>query len=108
MLTPDLAAQIQQIAGDFAYMGPFVGLLCCGVGLPLPEEAFLMTAGVLLFREQVEFVRITLLCSAAILMGDSLPFWLGRRYGMRALEMRWVARLLHPERFQRFRRRFDE
>src|SRR5262245_29636195 len=27
---------------------------------------------------------------------------------MRALWMRWVARLLHPERFQRFRRRFDE
>jgi len=53
-------------------------------------------------------VPITLLCSTAILIGDSLPYFLGRRYGMRALEIPWVARVLHPERFQRFRKRFDE
>jgi membrane protein DedA with SNARE-associated domain len=56
----------------------------------------------------VEFVPITLLCSAAILIGDSLPYFLGRRYGMRALEIRWIGRILHPERFQRFRKRFEE
>jgi membrane protein DedA with SNARE-associated domain len=50
---------------------------------------------------------MALLCSLAILIGDSLPYALGRRYGMRALELPWVARVLHPERFQRFRRRFD-
>jgi membrane protein DedA with SNARE-associated domain len=103
----DLSADLQRIFQDFAYMGPFLGLLLCGVGLPLPEETFLLAAGLLLHKGQVEFVPITLVCSAAILLGDSLPFFLGRRYGMRALEIPWVARVLHPERFQRFRKRFD-
>src|SRR5262249_1562505 len=43
----------------------------------------------------------------AILLGDSLPFWLGRRYGMSVLRLRWVARVLHPERFKGFERRFQ-
>lgn len=108
MLLLDLSADLQRIFQDFAYMGPFLGLLLCGVGLPLPEETFLLAAGLLLHKGEVEFVPITLLCSAAILLGDSLPYFLGRRYGMRALEIPWIARMLHPERFQRFRRRFDE
>jgi len=107
MLLLDVVSEVQAIAQNLSYMGPFLGLLLCGLGLPLPEEAFLLPAGVLLHRGEVEFVPITLLCSIAILLGDSIPFFLGRRYGMRALEIAWVARVLHPERFQRFRRRFD-
>jgi membrane protein DedA with SNARE-associated domain len=103
----DLVSHVQDIAQNLSYMGPFLGLLLCGLGLPLPEEVFLLSAGILLYKGEVEMVRITLLCSLAILLGDSLPFLLGRRYGMRALEIPWVARVLHPERFQRFRRRFD-
>jgi membrane protein DedA with SNARE-associated domain len=108
MLLLDLTSEVQRIFQDLHYMGPFLGLLLCGLGLPLPEEAFLLGAGILLHKGEVEFVPITLLCSAAILFGDSLPYFLGRRYGMRALELRWIARVLHPERIQRFRRRFDE
>ena len=85
----------------------WVVLLLCGLGFPLPEEAALIGAGILLHRGEVAFGRVTLVCAAAILLGDSLPYWLGRRYGMRALEIPWVARVLHPERFQRFRRRFE-
>jgi len=103
----DFTTYVQEIAQNLSYMGPFLGLLLCGIGLPLPEEAFLIPAGILLHKGQVEFLPITLLCSAAILVGDSLPYFLGRRYGMRALEIPWVARVLHPERFQRFRRRFE-
>jgi membrane protein DedA with SNARE-associated domain len=107
MLLLDFSADVQEIAQNFSYMGPFLGLILCGLGLPLPEETFLLAAGFLLHKGKVEFVPITFLCSLAILLGDSLPFFLGRRYGMRALEMPWVSRVLHPERFQRFRRRFD-
>jgi len=107
MLHLDPTTDLPRIFQDFAYMGPFLGLLLCGVGLPLPEETFLLAAGILLHKGEVEYVPITLLCSAAILFGDSIPYWLGRRYGMRALESPWVARMLHPERFQRFRGRFD-
>lgn len=97
-----------EIFGRFGYLGPFTVLLLCGVGLPLPEEVPLIAAGLLLYRGEVEFVQISIVCGAAILIGDTVPFLLGRRYGMRALQIRWVARILHPERFQRFQRRFEE
>jgi membrane protein DedA with SNARE-associated domain len=97
-----------EIFGRFGYLAPFTLLLLCGIGFPLPEEVALIGAGLLLYRGEVEFVQVTLVCAAAILLGDSLPYLLGRRFGMRALRIRWVARILHPERFQRFQRRFEE
>jgi membrane protein DedA with SNARE-associated domain len=74
-------------------------LLLCGVGLPLPEEVTLIAAGLLKHQGQVEFLPIVLVCSAAILLGDSIPYLVGRKMGPRALEHRWVAKILHPERF---------
>ena len=97
-----------EIFGEFSYLAPFVILLLCGVGLPLPEEVTLIGSGILLYRGEVEFLPIVGVCSAAILLGDSVPYWLGRRYGMSALRIRWVARLVHPERFDRLRQRFAD
>ena len=81
-------------------------LLLCGIGLPLPEEVTLIGSGILLYQDRVVFLPITIVCSLAILMGDSIPYCLGRRYGMRALRLPWVARILHPERFAALERRF--
>lgn len=83
----------------FNYLGPALILLLCGVGLPLPEEVTLIASGLMLHQGQVEFLPITLVCSLAILVGDSAPYFLGRRVGPRALEHRWVSKILHPERF---------
>ena len=90
------------------YVGPFVLLFLCGLGLPLPEEVTLIGSGILLYRGEVEFLPITLVCGAAILLGDSIPYWLGRRYGMSSLRVGWVSRILPPERFALIDRRFKE
>lgn len=103
-----LESFLGDVFGEFSYLAPFVVLLLCGLGLPLPEEVTLIGAGILLYREEVAFVPIVAVCSAAILLGDSVPYWLGRRYGMNALRVRWVARLVHPERLHRLRARFAE
>ena len=102
----DVANLLSEIFGEFSYTAPFVVLLLCGIGLPLPEEVTLIGSGILLYRGEVEFLPIVLVCSAAILLGDSIPYWLGRRYGMEALKVRWVRRVLHPERFARLEKRF--
>lgn len=96
-----------EIFGESSYLAPFIVLLLCGIGLPLPEEVTLIGSGILLHRGEVEFIPIVIVCSIAILIGDSLPYWLGRRYGNSALRVRWVARLLHPERMERVRERFE-
>jgi len=99
LLLLELPAWVDGFLQDFSYLGPFVILLLCGVGLPLPEEVTLIASGLLLHQGKVEFLPITVVCSVAILLGDSLPYWLGRRMGKRALEWRLVAKVLHPERF---------
>lgn len=98
---------LQEIFGRSHYLAPFLVLLLCGLGLPLPEEVTLLGSGILLHQGKVLFVPIVIVCSAAILIGDSVPFWLGRRYGMSALRIRWVRRIIHPERFARLERRFQ-
>lgn len=104
----DLSDQAQQMFETFTYLGPFLVLLLCGVGLPLPEEVTLIGSGILVHQGKADFVLITMVCSVAILMGDSIPYTLGRRYGKRVLRFRWVSKLLHPERFARVEKRFLE
>lgn len=104
----DAPGFLDRLFSDFSYLAPFVVLLLCGVGLPLPEEVTLLGAGVLLHQGEVEFLPIVLVCSAAILLGDLVPFALGRRYGARALEHPWVRRRFHPRRFRKIRARFEE
>ena len=59
----------------------------------------MLGSGFLLYQGKVEFVPITLVCSAAILLGDTIPYVVGRTMGKRALQWRLVAKVLHPERF---------
>ncbi len=102
----DVSELLDSLFGRFHYLAPFTFLLLCGVGLPMPEEVALIGSGLLLHQGKVEFVRITLVCSAAILIGDSIPYWLGRAYGLSALRSRWAKKVLHPERFATLERRF--
>ncbi|MBL8860321.1 MAG: DedA family protein [Planctomycetes bacterium] len=92
----------------FHYLGPFIVLLLCGLGAPLPEEVTLIGCGLLWHKGLVQFLPITIVCSAAILLGDSIPYWLGRHYGLAALKTKWVAKVLHPERFAKLERRFED
>lgn len=108
MGTGELVDFANKYFGHFHYFGPFVVLLACGMGLPIPEEVTLLACGYLVYQEIVSYWPITLVCSAAILLGDSVPFWLGRIYGMRALRISWVRPILHPERFAKIERRFRQ
>lgn len=103
-----LAGLFEGFFARFNYLAPFTVLILCGLGAPFPEEVALIGSGLLLHRGEVDFLPITLVCSSAILLGDSLPYWLGRRYGMKALRFRWVRRILHPERIALLERRFVE
>jgi membrane protein DedA with SNARE-associated domain len=110
MLAFVAAPGVNELLEQYHYIALFVGLLLCGVGLPTPEEAWLLGAGYLLSKPDTtaSFPIMVGVCSAAILIGDSIPFWFGRHFGMRALEIRWVRRILHPERFAKLEQRFRE
>ena len=93
---------------DAGYLAPFLILLLAGAGLPVPEEVTMTGSGFLCFRGAVEFWPIVVTCYTATLLGDSIPYWLGRRYGMSALRFRVVAKVVHPERMALLERRFEQ
>ena len=107
LATNGLTDYVSELIGRFHYMAPFTILLLCGLGLPLPEEVALVGAGFLLYQQKVEFPAITAVCSAAILLGDSIPYWLGRNWGIAALKSPIISKVLHPERFATLERRFS-
>lgn len=90
----------------FGYLAPFTVLLLCGFGLPIPEEVTMLGSGFLLYQGRVEALPIIGVCLAGTLLGDSVPFWLGRIYGQRALKVKAVRRILHPERLRALRKSF--
>ncbi len=107
-LSSELSGWVTSFIGNFHYLGPFIVLVLCGVGLPIPEEVTLIGCGLLLHEGLVEFEEITLVCAAAILIGDSIPYFLGKHYGEAALRLPWIRWVLHPERMLRLRRRFND
>ena len=104
----DITSSAQELIQHFTYLGPFLILLLCGLGLPLPEEVTLIGSGLLVYQGEADFWLITGVCSLAILSGDSIPYFMGRKYGKSVLRWPLISRVLHPERFAKLEERFLE
>lgn len=89
------------------YLATFFLLVLAGLGLPLPEEITMLGAGFLAHRGDVELAPIIAVCLAGTLLGDTVPYYVGRHFGRRALRSRAVRRALHPERLRSIERRFE-
>ena len=101
-----LADYVTELIARFHYIAPFTVLFLCGLGLPIPEEVALIGSGIILYQKKVEFLPITIVCSAAILLGDAVPYWIGRNWGLAALRKPTFSKILHPERFAKLERKF--
>ena len=81
-------------------------LLLCGLGLPVPEDISLISAGYLAHLGTVEIHSVFLVCFVAVLGGDTLAFTLGRSFGTRLLASRFGHRYFTPKRQRRVRAYF--
>ena len=100
-------SSLSSFFSEFGYLGVFLVLCACGFGFPLPEEITFLGSGFLLAQGQVEALPILAICVLGTLVGDSVPYWVGRRFGRKALALRPVRAVLHPERFASLERRFE-
>ena len=92
------------------YASIYGWMLCTGIGLPpVPEEAgILYAAGLNAVHPEVWWPFAWLATSLGILSADLVLYGVGRRFGTRLFEYRWVQRFLKKERRQRLEGRFQQ
>ena len=79
-----------------------LGLLAGGLGAPIPEDPFLVAAGVLANGEGYSYAAWTLfVVLAAVLVGDTILYWGVRRLGPGLLERPLIKKVLPPERMKK-------
>ena len=82
------------LAGPIALVLVFAIAMAEGgllIGLFLPGEAPLIIAGVLAYQGRVALPAVLLAAASGAVLGDSVGYWLGRRYGSK-LETTRVGR----------------
>jgi membrane protein DedA with SNARE-associated domain len=72
--------------------GPFLVLLLCGLGLPIPEDVVLVAAGALGEIDGRGWIEVSVLMYAGVMLGDSTIFIAGRYFGSQLRASRWFQR----------------
>ncbi len=97
------------------YLFAFATLVAAGFGLPVPEELALAGAGVASAvpgadadTPAVLWYIMLPVCILGVLIADLGLYGVGRWYGDKLLQHRWVARLIRPNRRKRIETNFHE
>ena len=72
---------------ELTYGGVFVAVLAQQAGLPIPSVVFLMAAGALAAHGRMSLTIIVLLGVLGCLAGDGMWFWIGRKWGSKAMRL---------------------
>jgi membrane protein DedA with SNARE-associated domain len=90
-------ASLVSVARDVGYPLLFGLVAIETMGIPVPGETAIFTAGILAARDQLQIEVVIAVAAAAAIVGDNIGFALGRRLGRRLL--------LAPGPLERHRRR---
>lgn len=96
-----------EVVGNWSYLGLLLVLLAAGMGLPLPEDIPLILAGFLVSRGNGDLFLMMLTGLAGVIIGDSILFCLGHRYGPGIVEHRWFRRFAKPWLIERARQKYE-
>jgi len=103
----DLSGFAEGVLEHHTYLGAILILVSCGFGMPIPEEVTIVGSGILLHKGVVDYWGIMAACWFGVIAGDVVPFTVGRVWGVRAFEHRWVRRIVNPRRLERLEARFQ-
>ena len=94
----------------WSYLGLFIVLMAAGLGLPLPEDIPLIAAGWLVHKSggQVDLHRMMLTGLAGVMLGDTMLYYMGRRYGTHIVEHRWLRRIAKPWLVRKAREKYEQ
>jgi membrane protein DedA with SNARE-associated domain len=87
----------------------FFILTACGLGLPLPEDIPLIAAGYLIWQQDIKTFPTFLIAIIAILIGDSLLFFIGRKLGSSINETKKpIFRFMRPQKIAKAEALFEK
>ncbi len=101
-----LFVYLTDLSGSVAYAIIFGILVACGLGLPLPEDIPLVAAGYLVWDGTLSVWGTLLVTLTGVLIGDTILFWLGRKFGMKLLDPRRKKPFFPPDRVHRVKAYF--
>ncbi len=92
----------------FTYLGLFVVLMLCGLGLPIPEDVALLAGGYMVHRGVTRYPITLAVALLGVVAGDNSLFFVGRRFGtgwVRYFGIGRPGRQVQIERIQKFMQR---
>ena len=95
---------IQALVSQWGYLGILVFVLLGNLGLPVPEESVLWVAGYLVWQGGFQLPLVLLVGIVSAVAGDSLGYWVGRRYGQPVVVRYGLWARLTPPRLETMRR----
>jgi membrane protein DedA with SNARE-associated domain len=96
--------QIIELSRTFGLPFLWSGLFVAGLGVPIPEDIFLISGGILTHVHGSSIVVALLVLYSGVMVGDAIVYHLGARYGEAVLRRPFIARLMTPARVERVRR----
>lgn len=89
---------LSQFTTYFAIIGI---LFICGLGVPIPEDITLILAGILSALGQISFAGALVAGFVGVLIGDSLLFFIGKKFGEKVFEWKFFKKLFSQKRLEK-------
>jgi membrane protein DedA with SNARE-associated domain len=93
-------------SGPTPYFLVFGILMGCGLGLPIPEDITLFAAGLLCYYGLTGLALMIAVAFAGVMVGDSIIFFLGHKFGRRLTKKWFFHRILPDDRLIAVQNRF--
>jgi len=87
--------------GQIGYLGVFIVLFLCGMGLPIPEDITILASGYLVHLGDFKFSIALIVCMCGVLIGDLSIYTIGRVGGNRIVRHRIWGRLFTEARLNK-------
>jgi len=86
---------------NWGYLGIFLAVVLGNMGVPIPEESVLILAGYAASRGMLKLPLVLIVGIISAAAGDNFGYWVGRRYGRRAIERFGHLAFVSPTRMQK-------
>ncbi len=80
----------------FTYVGLFVALMLCGLGLPMPEDIALLAGGFLAHKGVTRYPITLVVSLAGVIAGDNSLYFIGRGVGANVMAFFGLKKSKHP------------